>query len=387
MEAGCLEGWQQCSYGPSGDAYVVALKCCPNKAMFASVVGRGSGFIEVLDLPECRAVHRVEGPHSGKAPSDLAAFQQDPAALASCGDDGAIKLWDVRAKGGAPRVLHKSKDPTNAVTVSGDDRFCAFGDGLSVQVFDLTAGKVLFTHDDAHTEPVSCLRFNPHRAQELISASEDGLLCALDTEQCASGTSAKEQHGLRLVVNTNEDIRSFDLVGDTSSIVATVSATETLQLWSFSDRRGGSSCGRFEGLRADSRLCVGETEGYVVGVAYDETSGRAQALAGAVDGTLAFFHLNMEGAVCQGVLPRPAAKKKKKGGHVGIVRTAVQFDRTRGWDGGFATGGEDGRILIWRPTSAGASAAGPTSAGASENHEKRHCGGSREAKRAANENW
>ncbi|CAK0798801.1 unnamed protein product [Prorocentrum cordatum] len=42
-------------------------------------------------------------------------------------------------------------------------------------------------HEEAHSEPVSRLRFHPRRAGELLSAGDDGLLCALDCRRCEAG--------------------------------------------------------------------------------------------------------------------------------------------------------------------------------------------------------
>lgn len=359
------------------DSYIVALESgSSNKKLFASAVGRKSGSIEVLDLPQLRPSEQVVGPHSGEAPADIAAFSKSPTSLVSCGADCIVKLWDMRAKGGAPSKLHTGQEPSNAVSVCSDDRLCAFSCGAVLHVFDLVAGKELFTHEDAHFQPVSCLLFNPHRAHELISGGEDGLLCAVDTQQCAKSRSAKDDFGLRLVVNTNDVVRMINVIGDDAAIVATVSSTETLQLWSFHEQRSGTSCGRFEELRSDRRLCVSESEGYVVGVGYDTKTGRARALAGAVDGNLALFHLNMETVAFQAKLPRHETKNaKNRSYHTGIVRSAALFDPARGWDAGFATGGEDGRICVWMPS------AGEDCEAARREEQKRRASEGREQKK------
>lgn len=352
------------------NSYVVALGCSHVDSgeqpsyLAAAVAGREGGSVEVFDLAQFRCIQTLSGPHAGEAAADLAFHRKQPSCMVSCGADGTVKLWDLRTGNAVPqRTLHTCETHgAVSVSVSAGDCFCAYAFDTNVCVLDLASGKVLFTHEEAHSEPVSCLRFHPEREHELVSAGDDGLVCALDVQRCmAGGAAVEDDAGLRLLVNMGESIRTVGFAGKDYSVVTAISTAEVLQLWSFHDERAGVSCGRFEGLRSDPRLHVGESDGYVVDVLYDRASGTAQALAGAVDGNLALFHVNLEAAECQAVLPRSASKGAS--GHTGVVRVVAPL----AWDGGpqcgFVTGGEDGRICLW--------SAGAGSLGGNHHHKRR----------------
>mmetsp|Transcript_105661 Transcript_105661/g.268430 ORF Transcript_105661/g.268430 Transcript_105661/m.268430 type:complete len:383 (-) Transcript_105661:40-1188(-) len=342
---------------PGAGSYVVGLASAWSEGgggavgsrLVASVAG-SQGSLEVLSLAGLRPECSIPAPHGKEAPSDLAFLRGAPC-IVSCGADGAVKLWDVRARGREPaRMLReagaapKEDEQVTSVSVSSDDRLCAYALGSKIRVLDLTAGKELFVHEEAHCEPITCLRFHPSRARELVSAGDDGLICVLDAERCIEGGKAiEDDSGLRLVVNGGETTRSLSFIGEDSEVVAAVSTTEVVQLWSLHEQRPGGFCGRFPNLRASPSLRVGESDGYIVDVLYDQASGRAHALGGSVSGALSLFHLNLEASELAVSLP--------SGGHGGVVRGAAALGAAVG--GGFATGGEDGKICLWRPAAGG----------------------------------
>lgn len=312
----------------------------------ASVLARGkkgSG-VEILSLPDLRPVRVLHTPHGNSAADDLMFLQKTPDTLLTCGQDGCVKLWDARAKGGGPqRTLRPAGRPVCTASVSADDSMCAIADGCSIRAIDVGSGKELFVHEDAHSQDVRHLRFHPCRVHELVSAGDDGLLCTLDTRRCAEGKTVMEEHGLRLVVNNDEAVRHLAFVGEGSEIACAVSTTEVLQLWSLHESQAGALCGRFAELRADKRLLVEESNGSIVEVLYDEPSGRAHVLASAVDGRMAVYHVNLEGATFVAELPGQAG-----GGHSELVRSAAQLGTSY-----FATGSEDGHVLVWDAAAAG----------------------------------
>lgn len=346
--------YAQCSFG---DAFVPILQPLRSggkaQHLVASVVGRKDGSIEVVDVPTFRSVHKVAGPHGGRAAEDIAVFHETNQSIASCGEDGALKIWDLRTSCTEPqRVMQAAKGkPPTSITLSADDKWCASGFGERVVCFDVGTGKELFVNEDAHVEPVSLLRFHPEKAGRLFTAADDSLLCALDVVRCIEGGKAiEEDSGMDLVVNTTTFVRALSFVGDDLSLAATVSTDDVVEFWSFSEAKPGVSCGRFENLRDDKRLQIDESSGNVVDVLYSKDSGRSHALVGAVDGSFMLFHLNLEDSVCEGELQwaRASAKGKGKDGHRTVIRAVASLGAHQDLDSGFATSGEDGRICLWK---------------------------------------
>lgn len=327
---------------PGAGSYVVGLAtggpaAGPGDTWLAAAVAGAQGSLEVLALPSLAPLRSFAAPHGPAAPSDVVRLAA-ASCFASCGTDGAVKLWDVRAHGDQPvRVLRTGgPDEVATLAISPDDHLCAFSMGSRIHIVDVASGKPLHVHEDAHSEPVTRLRFRPSRPRELLSAGDDGLLCALAVDRCLQGGSAVEDDaGLRLVMNGVEPTRSLSFLGEDSAVVACVSTTEVLRLWCLDERKPGASCGRFEDLRSSQRLQVSESDGYIVDALYHEVSGRAVAFGGAVDGTLSLFHLNLEAWEFAGTLPAA---------HAGVVRAAVPLR-----DGAFVTAGEDGRVCLWSP--------------------------------------
>lgn len=343
-------------------AYVTILACGPDSAeasaelLAASVLGSGraGAAIEIYSLPDLKRTQVLSDPHCGSPAADFAFFRRSPSCLVSCGEDGTVQLWDLRA-GDAPQrkfrpACYGDGALPASVAVSGDDRRCAYSCGSRVHLLDLGEGEELFAHEDAHSQPVTSVRFRPapSRSDELLTAGDDGLICALDVERCISGgTAIEDDAGLRLVLNGGESVQRLGFLGEDASVAYTVSTTDVVQLWSLHEGRPGS-CGRFEDLRAHEQLRQGDTDGYVLGALYDAESGRAHVLAGAIDGSMLLFHLNLEAATVSAVMPAGDANAR---GHRRAPRCMVPLigGGLGGSQGGFVTGGEDGRICVWRP--------------------------------------
>jgi len=209
---------------------------------------------------------------------------------------------------------------------------------------------------------VTNLRFRPGHDRELLSAGDDGLVCVIDVARCLTGGRAiEDDSGLRLVMNGGESTKSLTFIGEDTAALAVISTTEVLQVWSLIGNRSGTSCGRFADLHAAPSLKVGETDGYIVDVLYDVSSGRAHAVAGAVDGSLALIHFNLETSGPT----EPLMIASCGGGHSGMVRALAPLSNGR-----FATGGEDGKVCIW---AAAPIADEPVTGRASAKKKARHC--------------
>jgi len=353
-----LEAQYRC---PRKTAYVVDVACQPvvdsettyggalPQKIIASVArpwqdGATAGSLVVLDFPGLRQLQTIPDPHHLCAVADLHFLHNDCNCFISCGEDGAVRLWDLRSRAKAQRVFRDaSNEAVLAVAVDRGDRMCAFGAESRIHAVDIGSARELFVNSEAHCEPVTSLRFHPHRKQELLSGSSDGLLCVLDTERCEQGGKAVEDDaGLQLVLNTCDGIRNISFASRNADIVCTISTSEVLQMWSMHEKQCGSLCTRFDGVRCNPKLCVGDSGGYLLDVLYDEDSGRAGLLAGSVDGTLAAYHLNLEDTTFLGTF----TDGNNGSGHAGVVRGCARV----GNKGLLATGGEDGLVCVWKPT-------------------------------------
>jgi WD40 repeat protein len=298
----------------------VALTTDESHALAATVQGK-KGAVHIIDTHELRSTQILEGPVTDAAFCD--------ATLIISTADGGVLNWDLREKN--PATLFTAEKSVRCVAVESKQRWCACGVGADIHVYDKVAGKRLCVHDEAHSLPLSCLKF---RQDELVSSGEDGLLCVLDMDRCLE-FNRYDDAALRAVMHTENDVRTFGFVGEGEAIAYTISVTEELGFWSVDKRRPGR-CGHFPDLRMDDHLMIEERGGYVVDLFYD--SGCAQALCGDMDGGLAMFDVNLEKTQFQVAF---------RDGYSSVVRVAARLG------GSFLTGAEDGFLCLWSPSASG----------------------------------
>ena len=100
--------------------------------------------------------------------------------LASCGQDGTIRLWDP-ASGGILRILRGHVGEVNYVTFSPDGRKLASGgDDGTVRLWDAETGKLLSTLGK-HNDLVTCVLFTPD-GRRLISGGGGGIVNVWEIE-------------------------------------------------------------------------------------------------------------------------------------------------------------------------------------------------------------
>uniref|UniRef100_A0A7S1A9I7 Uncharacterized protein n=1 Tax=Noctiluca scintillans TaxID=2966 RepID=A0A7S1A9I7_NOCSC len=302
------------------DGYVVALASGESHVLAATVQGQKSG-VHIIDTRELRSTQMMGGQVTDAAFCD--------ATLMLSTADGCVRHWDLREK--SPSTLFTVEKSVRCVAVDSQQRWCACGVGADIHVYDKVAGKRLCVHDEAHSMPISRLKF---RQDELVSSGEDGLLCVLDMDRCME-FNKHDDAALRVVMHTENDVRTFGFLGESEAVAYTVSVTEELGFWSVDQRRPGK-CGHFPNLRMDEHLMIEERGGYVVDLFYG--SGCAQALCGDMDGGLAIFDVNLE---------KTHFKVALRDGHSSVVRGAVRLGDS------FVTGAEDGLLCLWSPSASG----------------------------------
>jgi eukaryotic-like serine/threonine-protein kinase len=101
-------------------------------------------------------------------------FSPDGRTLASCGQDGSVRLWNA-ATGQLTRILRGHDGDVNSVAFSPDGRSLATGgDDGTVRLWDAASGKALATLGK-HADWVTCVLFTPD-GQRLVSGGRGGIL-------------------------------------------------------------------------------------------------------------------------------------------------------------------------------------------------------------------
>lgn len=196
-----------------------------------------------------------------------------------------------------------------------------------------------------HTEEVTAVQFHPMRPTVLLSGSEDGLLCVVETRV------ASEDDAIRQVLNAESSVARFGLFGPSCELAFVLTHTETLSLWNvergdrlahFGDTR--ERCAR--ALAAQRGVAEGDRRAAVdtlIDCVYCPVRQRLFLVTGTRDGSVHVFHLSPAGVEHAFSLT---------GGHIRTVRCV------RWTADAIFTGGEDGRLCAWRHADAVPPAAG-----------------------------
>lgn len=141
------------------------------------------------------------------------------------------------------------------------------------------------------------------------------------------------------VINNEECVRGFTLVGPDRNLLCCASTTEDLRIWSLAEDFGEKKA-EFVGLREHPLLSRDNGGGYIIETFHDQSSGQVHLLTGAGgEGGLLLFSVTLtDVSPIAGFI----AADDIGSGHTGLIRSAVCVDGT------VITAGEDGQICSWR---------------------------------------
>jgi WD40 repeat protein len=164
QDAPALGGLLRCRkalHGHTGAVHCLAFH--PGCHFLAS--GGEDGTVRLWDVTDGRLLQTLHA-HDGAV--RCLALTPDGQVLASAGGGTAVRLWSV--PGGEPlQTLEKHRAPVICLALSPNGRFLASGsEDTCIRLWSLPEGRSLKTLA-AHQEPVNCLRFTPD-GRRLVSA-------------------------------------------------------------------------------------------------------------------------------------------------------------------------------------------------------------------------
>jgi len=126
------------------------------------------------------------------------------------GDDGKVRIWDLSNPNSLPKSPTREPNESHAssvmaVAVCPDGRFAATAAGREIFIWDLAAGKKLYTLPDSHRDSITSLSFTPQT--ELVTASKDRTLKVwkIGTEKAAVIRTIDHRSGAVDVLGVSPD--------------------------------------------------------------------------------------------------------------------------------------------------------------------------------------
>mmetsp|Transcript_38015 Transcript_38015/g.63094 ORF Transcript_38015/g.63094 Transcript_38015/m.63094 type:complete len:384 (+) Transcript_38015:24-1175(+) len=274
---------------------------------------------------------------------------KQPTIIVSCSLDGSVKVWDTRQAALTSNIQDTTEnDEIFSCSMSESENSIATSMVEKVKVWDLRNPSSPFrVYTESFSEDATVTKVRFSAKDRLITGSEDGLVCILDT------SIADEDDALISVINTEQPIRDLGFFGDANEYVWTVTNIETLALVDLGKEEMIST---FDSVREtlseeptkrsrssddsalDSLKRPRPQIDYVLGCHYDASSQRLFCLAGSSEGIVVIGHVNKrEIQLCTTL----------KKGHTDIVRSFSWHAKRVGSEQMIVTGGEDGRLVVW----------------------------------------
>ena len=328
--------------------------------------------VQTYDSATHALAHSIPRAHSGPI-TDLCHLSNEGSVVVTSGQDGFVRLFDLRQSDAAnknTKGLSKAvaemhlprKEEALSVAIGYGGALAAVGGSRGlVHFYDLrslgggtaTAAtttcsgssgspNLLGTYEDAHTEEVTRVRFQPHpdlsgaTTSTLVTVSEDGLVCTFDTSK------PNEEEALSSVLNVGTPLRDVGFFGPSGEGLYCLTGSETMSVWHHDSAQ--RICD-FGDVRAQLGGSAGMSIDYLVGCHWDGSA--LSLLAGNSDGGAAIYRVDA-GSI--------ALTHALAGGHRGCVRGFVST-RSAGAQRHWITAGEDARLCEWNLDGPQASAA------------------------------
>jgi WD repeat-containing protein 89 len=184
----------------------------------------------------------------------------------------------------------------------------ASGHGSRIRIWDLRAGKLKYTYDDAHTDDVTQARFEPSPNSRLVTSSVDGLICVLDASK------PDLDDALNCVLSVGVSVGRIGFAGKETQQLWCLTHIEGMQIWSLASEER-LVC--VEDMRPSlAATGSGRSVDYLVGCFYRSDSDLLYVIGGDDDGGAGVWSLGPGGPAGVGQLWDAAQ------GHGATVRAA-----------------------------------------------------------------
>ncbi|KAH9081352.1 hypothetical protein LEN26_021343 [Aphanomyces euteiches] len=255
--------------------------------------------------------------------SEIVVSETQPWSVVSGSNDGTIKMWDLRQSQPAPvQTIRVGSEVWSCSVGCGDTLVVAGAEDRAV-FFDLRNGRRLGAYGESHMDNITRVRFHPYRRSEVITASDDGIVCLFDC------TIADEDEAIISIINAESSVAQFCIFGPEYHNIACLTGSETLDIWNLTTAQ---RLAHFSQIRDQCTAHNMQTD-YLIDCRYDATNDQLHLATGNHQGNVHLFQLNAAaGAVPEATLA---------GGHKSAIRCLT-------WDEDMlVTGGEDARLCQW----------------------------------------
>ncbi|RHY56060.1 hypothetical protein DYB26_005032 [Aphanomyces astaci] len=254
--------------------------------------------------------------------NELVISETQPWNVISGSNDGTIKVWDLRQSQPAAVQTIRVGEEVWSCSVGCGDTLVVAGAADSAVFFDLRTLRKLGQYGESHMDNVTRVQFHPVRRSEVITASDDGIVCLFDC------TIADEDEATISTINVESSVSRFCMFGPDLHNIAVLTGSETLDVWNLTT---AERLAHFPTIRDQcSASSAGLHTDYLVDCKYNAASDQLHLATGNHQGQLNVFQLNPQaGIVHQATL---------SGGHKAAIRCLDwQADM-------LLTGGEDARV-------------------------------------------
>jgi WD40 repeat protein len=150
--------------------------------------------------------------------------KSSPFIIYSASSDSHVCLWDIRTANTSPLIKMKLSEEVTGLSVTHSDSLLAAGCENVISFYDVRGGSVvqnkkndkLGEYTDIHSDMVTQLKFDVLKPDILTSASEDGLICVMNTSIPEGGEPIVS------ILNTECPVRRFGYFGENNDCILCV---------------------------------------------------------------------------------------------------------------------------------------------------------------------